>query len=461
MLSTMGTTACDIVSGYDDIEARDRDALQSKHIWSQRYGNIRNQADMQVAVDPLGQIAVTGPYEGTINFGGGTLASAGATDVFVAKLDADGQHLWSHRFGDEDEQNAEMAGIDPSNGAVVVAGHFKGKIDILGTVLESSDGLDLFVAKFASNGDLVWARSYTGTEESNELRAATIDDAGNIYLTGLYLGDLSFVEEPTADDLLVSEGSYDVFVAKLDESGDHVWSRSFGDTGAQHGHNLAIDGDGNVIVTGHLQETTDFGGGALTSAGNDDIFVLKLDSDGAHVWSRVFGDDQEQAPWGVAVDSGNNIYLTGFFHGDISFGGAKLESGVASTQDVFVVKLAPDGSHVWSMSAGEDFDEVAWDIAAYDGGVVLVGSFFSAIDFGGGALDASRDDAFVARLDHDGNHLASGRWGSGQETAALSVGVDGEGNAVVGGFFNGSVDFGGGPLTSKGFADAFLVKVAP
>jgi len=193
------------------------------HLWSQKYGDASDQFAMTVAVDAAGNIDVAGWFNGTLNFGGGNLVSSGE-DVFVAQLNAAGGHSWSKKFGDSSGQRANWLAIDSSNN-VVITGFFSGTINFGGSNLSNPGG------------------------------------------------------------------PYDVFVAKFNSSGTHQWSKKFGDAAnAQYGVSVTTDPTQNVILTGWNEGTMNFGGSDLVTAGGDDVFLAKLDAAGNHVWSLRFSD---------------------------------------------------------------------------------------------------------------------------------------------------------------------------
>ena len=119
--------------------------------------------------------------------------------------------------------------------------------------------------------------------------------------------------------------------------GKHLWSKCFGDGSDQYAIAVAVDASRNLIVAGYFEGTLDFGGGVLTSAGANDIFVAKFGSDGAHLWSKRFGDGSDQAASAVAVDASGNVIVTGVFRGTVDFGGGGLTS--AGVEDIFVAKF--------------------------------------------------------------------------------------------------------------------------
>jgi hypothetical protein len=198
--------------------------------------------------------------------------------------------------------------------------------------------------------------------------------------------------------VLTSAGDRDIFVAKFKPDGDHLWSERFGDGSSQTALAVAVDVSDNVIVAGFFEGAVDFGGGALTSAGGEDIFVAKLGSDGAHAWSKRFGDASGQNPQDVAVDASGNVTVTGYFVGTVNFGGGALTAG--SSGDMYVAKFGSGGAHVWSKRFGDGNGAVGRSVAVdASGNSIVTGYFPGIVNFGGGALgSAGGYDVFVAKF---------------------------------------------------------------
>ncbi len=426
-------------------------ALVPAHLWSQRFGGTTSEISYGVAVDGSGNVLVTGYFAGTVDFGGGNLVSAGGADIFVAKYDVSGAHLWSQRFGGTGFDYGYAVAVD-GLGDVVVTGIFQGTVDFGGGNLGSAGGNDIFVAKYDASGAHLWSHRF-GSTSSDQGNAVAVDGSGNVVVAGYFFGTVNF-----GGGNLVSAGIYDIFVAKYDAGGAHLWSRRFGGTSDDYGYGVAVDGSGNVVVTGYFAGTVDFGGGNLVSAGGADIFVAKYDVSGAHLWSHHFGGTGFDYGYAVAVDGSGNVVVTGYFVGTANFGGGNL--GSAGSWDIFVAKYNASGAHQWSQrfgGTGVDYgDAVALDGS---GNVVVTGYFAGTVNFGGGDLmSAGSYDIFVAKYDASGAHLWSQRFGSMSTDYGFGIAMDGVGNVVVTGTFEGAVDFGGGNLVSVGAQDIFLAK---
>jgi hypothetical protein len=180
----------------------------------------------------------------------------------------------------------------------------------------------------------------------------------------------------------------------------HLWSERYGDTARDRGHCVTVDASGNVLVTGVFKGTVDFGGGALTSAGDHDIFLAKYDANGSLLWSQRFGGTEGDAAHSVDTDGSGNVFVTGSFQGSADFGGGPLTS--AGGRDMFVAKYDPNGNHIWSKRFGGVNHANASSLSVDgSGNVFVVGGFAGTADFGGGPLTSvplGATDIFVAGM---------------------------------------------------------------
>jgi hypothetical protein len=282
-----------------------------------------------------------------------------------------------------------------------------------------------------------WSYGFGGPGMNNAYDVA-VDGSGNVIVAGAFTGTMDLGGGP-----LVSAGVYDVFLARFDATGAHQWSRRFGASGTDAANAVAVDGAGNITLTGSFQGSVSFGGPALTSRGGDDIFVARFDAAGTPVWSRGYGTTRDDEGKDVASDASGSIAVTGHYGAAIDFGAGA--TGFVGSVDYFLLKLDMNGAYKWNRVAGStNIDEgfgVAMDAA---GNVVATGSFFSTVNLGGSALvSAGLSDAFAVKYDANGVHQWSTRFGvSGISEAGQGIGVDASGAVVMTG-------------TDKG---AFLVK---
>jgi hypothetical protein len=424
----------------------------AQHLWSYSFGDEEVDEGVAVAVDGDGNVIVAGQFQGSISFGADPFDANSGYDVFVAKFDPDGNHLWSQRFGGGDNQYAVALAVDGEN-RIVLGGHFSGTID-LDRPHDSVSYSDLYVAKLSPSGEVLWSKRF-GDDGGQLLRDLDVDSAGDIAITGTFNGTINF--DGTTYDR-VGTGYEDVFVAKLGADGAVLWSAAYGNDHDQEGTAVALDSAGAVVVGGWTHGALAVGGPTLQNEGGTDIFVAKYDSDGAHAWSKRFGDSDYQYITDVAVDSEDRILLTGHFGGAVNFGGNQLSS--TDGLDVFVAKLAPGGGHSWSQRFGDQFDQEARGIVV-DGSdnIFVTGSFTLGIDLGGGYHEcAGDDDVFLLKLQADGTHVWSQPFGSLLSESGRSVATDAEGNVALIGTYQHRIDLGGGALESEGSTDAFVAK---
>jgi hypothetical protein len=414
------------------------------HLWSYSFGDTVEDWGIAVAVDGSGNVYLTGAFEGAVDFGGGLLTGVRDKDIFLAKYDVNGNHIWSRDYGGLDEDAALAISVDGSNN-VLITGFFNNSINFGGGLLISYGMREFFLAKFDMYGNHVWSLS-DGSPLSDGAGGIAVDDAGSIYVTGWY---------DACDEL---NGSDRIFLAKYDAMGSQIWAHIYGDSCSDTGRGVTVDGSNDVLTTGYFKNSIDFGGGPLNSAGSDDIYIAKLDSAGDHIWSHSFGDTSMDWGNGIAVDYAGNVLVTGFFTNTVDFGGGPRTS--AGAEDIFLAKFDAEGNHIWSQRFGGSGGDGAWSVAADGAGAVIItGVFTDTVDFGGGPLtSAGSQDMFIAKYRASGDHMWSRSFGDTNIQEGRCLAVDPSYNVIATGYFVGTVDFGGGPLTSAGSSDIFVAK---
>jgi hypothetical protein len=406
-----------------------------QHEWSKQSGVTVDQHVEGITADALDHACVLGSFDGVINLGAGPLVTKGGLDVYIASLDEFGLPIWAKSFGDPSFQAGGAIARD-GLGDVLVTGSFASSIDFGGGALTSAGFTDIYLAKLDLAGNHVFSKRF-GDAVDQRGEGIAVDPADNVLLTGYFIGTVDF-----GGGLLASTGGTDVFVAKFDSMGGHLFSKNFGDMNNQRATSIATDSSGAILITGSLIGTADFGGGVIASAGGSDIFVVKLDAAGNHIFSKRYGDGTDQFGESIAVDGSDNVLVTGRFNGTVDFGSGLLTS--AGGNDVFVVKLDPGGNAVFSVRAGDGGDQRGESVAASSSGDVLVtGRFAGALDFGGGPLvSAGAFDVFVAKLSPTGSLLWRTRAGDKNDQVGLAIAFGGAGTGFVGGDFYGSIDWG-------------------
>ena len=218
-----------------------------------------------------------------------------------------------------------------------------------------------------------------------------LDGSGNIYVTGYFSGTVDF-DPGLGTSFLTSTGSGDMFIIKLNNSGDLVWAQGIGGEVKTILADVILDGDGNLYLTGQFRDIVDFDPGAginnMTSAGGADIFVSKFDTAGNFLWAKSMGGASDDEGYEIVLDNGGNVYATGTYSGTADFdpgiGITNLTS--AGGNDIFVSKLDANGNFVWARSMGGTSSDEGNDIVLdSSGNIYTIGDYHGTADFDPGA----------------------------------------------------------------------------
>ena len=450
--------------------------------WSKSMGGTNDDAGISIAVDGSGNVYTSGFFTGTVDFdpGAGTsnLTSAGNnSDIYISKLDAAGNFIWAKRLGGSSVEIGLSIAVD-SFGNVYTAGSFMGTVDFdpgTGSSNLTSAGLfDIFISKLDSAGNFGWAKSMGGTNDDNGA-SISVDGSGNVYTTGYFHGNVDFDPGPGTSNL-TSAGSIDIFISKLDASGNFIWAKSMGGTGPDGTSSITVDGSGNIYTTGSFQGTVDFDPGVGTSnlitAGSNDIFISKLDAAGNFIWAKSMGGTTGQVgSSSITVDGSGNVYTTGNFQGTVDFDPGTGTSNLTSAggTDIFILRLDAAGNFSWAKSiGGSSIDHGASIALDGSGNVYTTGYFDGTVDFDPGAgtsnlTSAGSSDIFISKLDAAGNFGWAKSMGDTGIDRSNSIIMDKSGNVYTIGLFMGTVDFNPGAgtsnLTSAGSTDIFISKL--
>ncbi len=257
-------------------------------VWAKLMGGTSIDKGYDIYADASGNVYTTGTFSSTADFDPGPgnyyLTSDGWDDIFVSKLDVNGNFIWAKQFGGTDNGYGKGITADAS-GNVYITGSFQGTVDFDPGpgILEYFGGgnTDIFLVSLNSSGDLNWANEFgSGSSSSGEGGYGITSDANYIYVVGVFVWTSDF-DPGTGISNLNSVGGDDIFVAKYDFSGNFIWAKSMGgSTDSDYGLSVKVDASGNVYTAGYFQSTVDFNTGYqinnLTSSGQTDAFVLKM-----------------------------------------------------------------------------------------------------------------------------------------------------------------------------------------
>jgi Matrixin len=438
-----------------------------------------------IALDTSGGVYVSGMYSDTADFdpnhtnpnSNHVLTASGDYANFAAKYLADGTFQWATDLGANGQGTpaetiavqgttvfagyptamaggtdnvASVARLDAATGAVSwTTALTSGGTTYMGVAAGPAGGVyatgnnsasQAFVSRLDGAGNLMWTRTSSGSGTAYGSRVV-VDAVGNVYATGSYTGAVTFGTTPKTS----WSGSQDALVWKLDASGGVVWAGSMGSNGTDYAKGVALDGSGNLLVTGGwgagsstASQNNNFNPNSgtavkLTNHGGFDIFILKLapamNGSLTLSWAKdigSYGDDRGQ---GVAADAAGNVYSTGLFTGTVNFnpnnGKARYLSS-AGGGGIFVSKLDAGGNYVQaagmagSTSSGGNGRAIALDGS---GDVYTTGVFYGTVNFnpnGTYNLTANGGDVFLSKLTQSSPLLAASVPAAGTKVAHLT-----------------------------------------
>jgi len=402
-----------------------------QYLWHNTTSSTGAVNPINLALTANGDLAVVGDYDGTVYFGNGQQFTRSGTG-----------------------QNGYVQGFNASNG------HTKYAF----TIGNGGTGDDIVVNDLAFDPGAGGATG--GSSAYNTL-----------ILAGYFKGTATF----GPGDSLTSAGNEDGFLAKVKftEEGCYIngsnnyntpshWEFCSGSSDSVSALDVVVDSSGNSYYTGYFSGTAVIGSSILTSSGDKDIFVAKLNSSGSWQWVISAGGSGPDVGNAISLHSASSqIYVTGAFRGVATFGTSTLNSGGTNIQDIFVAKLSSSGSWQWVESAGGSYSDEGRDIVVDSTGWAYVTGHFqspstSSATFGTHSItSAGANDIFVAKISPTGSWGCAVRAGGSSWDAGRGIALGNSGNVYVTGGFEGTATFGSSTsLTSSGQSDIFIAKLS-
>jgi len=417
-----GTVDFDAGDGVYNLTAfGDRDAFIEKmdadgnFMWVKQIGGTDSDYVRNSCLDNDGNIFITGSFKGISDMDPGDddyyFTSLGGEDMFVLELDEDGNFVWAGHMGGPLDDHATSISIAPS-GNIYIAGYFLGMADFdpsdTAEYYLQATGQAIFVEKLNINKQFIWA-GMMGGSGFDYCQNMCLDDDENVYTIGMFGGTADF-DPGDGTEYLNAVGDRDIFVSNLNSDGEYVWAKSMGGNLIEAGQFIEYDNIGNLLLTGNFQGTVDFDPGEgnyyMTSMGDYDIFIGKLDMEGNMVWMKQIGGAGSDGGWALALDSDNNVYSTGYFSetADFNPGDETFEMTSFGDIDIFVSKLDESGNFVWAADMGGELYDRGLSIITDDqSNIITTGMFEGTADFDPSGnnyyLNGLGDyDVFISRL---------------------------------------------------------------
>ncbi|MBU1076077.1 MAG: SBBP repeat-containing protein, partial [Spirochaetes bacterium] len=309
--------------------------------------------------------------------------------------------------------------------------------DSCGTIMNVDNGLD---DKF--NVTTSWVQHYIpliGKDMSSVSRGFKIGMWNPIVAANIYVDDIRY------EQYVFTNAGY-------------RWTKQLGGTEKDEGRSVALDGSGNVYFTGYFRSTVNFqedwgGTDSRLSAGENDIFITKVNSDGTYGWTKQIGGTGDDTGFAIACDSSGNIYITGSFEGTVNFAQDWLGNdtkGSSGNSDIFITKINANGTYGWTKKMGGTGYDGSYGMALDNSdNIYITGCYQYSVNFRqdwGGAdtnTNAGSDDIFISKVDSDGiNYYWTRRMGGSGSDCGYSLATNSSGDIYVTGCYQNTVNFG-------------------
>jgi len=425
--------------------------------WAKKAGSTSWDMGYSIVTDTEGNTYITGDFTGGVQFGSTMLVSTAMRDIFVAKLDSNGNYLWATRAGGYHNDVGHGIALDKQGNCYVV-GECTGDSDFQSHQFDDIYSADYgFLAKYSPDGVALMVY----LKKQWYPWAVAVDKDGNPVTNGNFKGPITI-----GNKTYQSEGTTDLIITKFYGSTlSPVWAVPGNVRYEQWGYGICTDDLGNILATGSYNDRIIFGNNTKYGLGRH-VFLVKLNTNGIVQWLQVGGSQGDDDGYDVVVDGARNAYITGSFEQTATFSGegANYESVTsAGFTDGFIAKYNSDGAVVWvKRFGGAQNHDRGWGIDIdNDNRIFLAGFFGDQADFGSYTLEANGGswDTFVAQI----NPLGTFKWVVGDGTSdsdyARDVSTDSHGNAYATGGFNGSSSYGDDYLSSNGGFDILTLRV--
>jgi hypothetical protein len=414
-------------------------AQQAEFLWALSCGNPPNTTDTKtvLAHGEDGAFYLAGEFTDTAMYGQHMMISEGGTDIGLICYNSDGEVEWAMQIGAGDYDYVQNISVD-ENGDIIMAGYFYGHTVIGDDEYTAYGSQDIFVARFDAEGNFLWSRRFGGPM-ADYVAASDRDDDGNLYVTGYFYDGLTI-----GDTVLVALYSSDVYLAKYSPSGEFLWALSAGGSSSDQVRSLSCGPDGTVFMTCSFYYDFTIGGTTLTTADPVGGLVAEVSAEGQPGQVIQLQGSYLTPDVYVKATTEGNIYLAGNFSEEIHFGNTTFNAGEFN-QDIFIVKYDSNGDLVWANNAASrSSDQVLGIDTDPWGNLYLTGHFLDTIAFGQMVIPyklcCGSREIFVVGYNAGGK----AEWGkqvTGPRASVQALSVDHQGLVRISGLFNDTLAF--------------------
>lgn len=422
--------------------------------WARRITSEARDGVWDTKVTPSGDLLVLGFFEGMVDLGGLVLAHEDDQDFFLANYSQAGDLQWAVPFIGPGFDRGDRIAVDP-NGNIYVGGLLSNTLDFSNTTATSNGGIDIFFASFDSDGDLRWETHFGGA--SSDICYGVYADGDELLAVGHFNGTVDF-----GFGNVTSEGLQDMWIMSLNKSsGQPNWVKTYGGPGQDRLNNVTKDKDGNILICGYFSSTMDFGNQTLESEGGFDVFFAKVDETGDPLWAVVGnspGSSDQAAD--ITTDSQGNVYVSGTYEDQVELDGFILEGGTDS--ESFIAAFDADGDWKWGKSTVTDDNSsgarltLVNDQYLYQGTTISNGTLFD----GTAVSNLEEGGVLITGFDLNGNVLNYLLHDGQNNDYALPIDNNGQ-ELFYGGAYEDGILIGSTFLDGEGDQDIFIVRADP
>jgi hypothetical protein len=465
------------------------------HFWVKTIGGNNWDEGLDHIVDSPGNIILAGSFRDTVDFqadftgGPDSKTSAGFSDAYVTKLNADHSYGWTRQFTSTDNLSCFTLAVDGS-GNIFVGRSFMGTVDFQvdftgGPDSKTSAGSsDAYITRINADGTYGWTRRIGGTG-IDKCDSIAVDGSGNVYMAGTFQSTVDFrADFAGGPDSRTSAGGHDMFITKMDSSGNYAWTRLFSGPSDQNYPCVDVDGSGNLYVAGRFGGAVDFqadfgGGSDVKTPTGVDLFLTRIETNGSYGWTRQIGAATVVVnPYQIKTDGLGHVCVVGEFQNgpldfQADFGGGTDVKNNSGSYDGFILLANDDGTYGWTRVVGGTGLDVVRGVDADSSGNLFTAGVFNVTvdfqaDFGGSDPMTSLGslDGFVLNINVDGTYGWTRQTGSASDDQHRSISLGPSGTLTLSGTFAGTCDFrapwGGGTAQKTASSyDAFLLHERP
>ncbi|HLO57890.1 MAG TPA: T9SS type A sorting domain-containing protein [Bacteroidales bacterium] len=435
--------------------------------WISHFGSTGEyygvESGRHIITDSGGNIYVSGEFADSFQIDGLKIKSNGDKEIFLVKLNPSGKVQWIKNFGGKQGDWSGGICTDKSQN-LFLTGNFRDTLKIEDSVFTSNPGnYDIFLVKLDTSGQILWSQAFTG-EGQNATNAIASDSAGNIYITGYYLEDLKFgrflLEGPSARS--------DLFIVKLNTDGEVIWAKSAKGNANNYGNDIACYDSENLYLTGFMWDSVYFDSHLLTSSGNLQAFISKIDATtGEFLWAVGGGGIGLSDGKAIAVDSEGDVIMCGWYRKAVSFNNDSVTNGgnYNGPDDVFIAKFNSDGSLIWLKSTTCSLYSDCFDLSINnENDIYITGNFRGVIKWGSTFYYSTvpfYHDIFVFKMDPDGNFEWFKSYGGDSPMNDIGFGLTCyENNLYITGMYSSNSWFDNVHLECDGASDIFVLNLS-